>query len=250
MNEETPATDGNNAPSRPEAGPVPDATREPIGELPLDEVAAAEAFVMRSLGPVPGSPDERRVHRTDEVNGPTSEQRDCRISRHEAGLLVEHWVRRIVEIEAQWRSDGQLGSYAVRMHPHARGRVDALVGAGLIDGPAVQEILGRVRREAELMPADVAAPGTPAAPAPTGDAAPNRYLGPDSTVADLRAALDGLSSGQAVRVVLYKDEDDEGGPVLDSGDVYPLRCVASFRGGVAIVCDAAVAERIEATEGD
>jgi hypothetical protein len=69
------------------------------------------------LAPLPCGPVV--IGAIDHVNGPASAKDTIQISRHEAKVIVEHYLREIDTIHYFWIVLGQTGSYEICAEPHA-----------------------------------------------------------------------------------------------------------------------------------
>ena len=68
----------------------------------------------------------------------------------------------------------------------------------------------------------------------------------DVTVGELRRVLAHHPDHARLYVVTYDEEDDMGEPLLTSGTVNEPIALCTFRDGIAILCDFAWGERLEA----
>src|SRR4051794_27742401 len=78
------------------------------------------------------------------VNGPASETRTVPVSRHEAKVIIEHYLREIDEILYVWFVFGQTGSYEIRAEPYAWMRIQALIDVELVTEAEVEEMASRI----------------------------------------------------------------------------------------------------------
>ena len=79
----------------------------------------------------------------DEVNGPGAEEKDAKITRFEARLIVEHWAKQIKAIATHW-AEGDTGSWEIRTGPYARYRISYLLKAELISKDELEELCDEV----------------------------------------------------------------------------------------------------------
>tara|TARA_Y100000310_G_C20695987_1_gene825756 strand:- start:4295 stop:4618 length:324 start_codon:yes stop_codon:yes gene_type:complete len=73
----------------------------------------------------------------DEIHGPPSERKPMSISKAEAQLIADYYVKEIFTIDLGFE-DGISGSYEIRMQPYAYERLEALVESQLVDKEYIQ----------------------------------------------------------------------------------------------------------------
>jgi hypothetical protein len=94
-----------------------------------DRVGAKDAAANPTAPIVAG---EFVVGVVDEVNGPSSKQAQVPISRYEARLLLNHWMKEYERIDYFCTAHGCSGSSEMRTSYYTQTRISALRDAGLI----------------------------------------------------------------------------------------------------------------------